>query len=233
MNQSSLTDSKKWLSSIFKSSLKPHICFAQLSIADFRWPKYFAFIVILLEYAQLMSQIILFAPALYQDPNFSEDVLVKHIVFVAKILSPGSFFIENKGTSTITTVVTLLLFLFVLIKISLCGYVAILSKRGFMGRNWMISVWKWIFRLQARLLYYFVTSFWVNIIISSLNEDRIRLFGLNTFPSILFSVLFMLAELLLSRFLASYFSCIMPTKDEFSAKNNILKSTTLVQKVIG
>ena len=232
MNQSTFADSKKWLSSIFKNSLKPRIYFAKLSIDGFRWPKYFEYFVILLEYAQLMSQILLFAPALYQDPTFSEDIFAKTIVFLAKVLNPGSFLIESQSNSTTTTVVMVLLILFVLIKISVCGYIAILSKRGFSGRNLMISVWKVIFRLQVRVLYLWITSFWVNIIISSLNKNGITLFGLDKLWSIFLSVLFILAEFLFSGCLVSYFSYILPSKDEFSAKSNILEATTFLQKVV-
>jgi len=231
MNQNTLVDSKKWLSSAFKTSLQPTVAFARLSINDFHYPKYSEYAITLLEYAQLMSQFLLFAPAIYQDPEFSDDIFVKHIIFAAKLLNPGSFLVNSENNSTTTTVLSIVI-LSTLIKFLLFGYLIFISKTCRPGISLIVKAWKWVFRLQVRIIYGLVASFWVQIIISSSNDQNVTLFGLSEFPSILISSVLIAAEFILSSIILLYFTYILPNKNVFSAKTNVLESTTFIQKVI-
>ncbi len=231
MNHNTLVDSKKWLSSAFKTSLKPTVAFAKLSINDFHYPKYFEYAITFLEYAQLMSQFLLFVPAIYQDPEFSDDIFVKHIIFGAKLLNPGSFLVNIEKNST-TTVVLIIVILSTLIKFLLFGYLVFISRVNWPGQTILVKAWKWIFRLQVRIIYALVTSFWVQIIISSSNDQNITLFGLSELPSILISSVLIGAEFILSFIILSYFTYVLPNKNVFSAKTNVLESTTFIQKVL-
>jgi len=185
--------------------------------------------ILILEYLQLMSQVILSSSTNYDNPvlnSWAFDV----VVYFFKLVNP-SYLLTYEKSDTVTSTVMAILLCFTLIKLGLFGYVLRGSLRNYKINTWLIYAWKWMFKLQTRVMYFILTSFWVNAIIEA-KEGDFSLFGISQ-ASLMFLSSFVLAvEFLMSFILENQFCYVLPTDSFLSSKNNELPLTTLFQKLI-
>jgi len=97
--------------------------------------------------------------------------------------------------------------------------------------SWLIWLWRWIYRLQTRVMYFLFTSFWVKLMIEAKEQD-FRLFGMHKFPIFALGSLMILMESFLSLAFETQLCYFLPTKNFLSSKNYNLQLTTFFQKLI-
>jgi len=232
MKSEPVLDSKSWLKTVFCSSLNLDVEFARLSILNFEISHITAMVIVFIEYAQLITQAILFNPSLYSDAEYSDDTFVRVAVFIAKLFSPGHFFEQSK-TGAFVVIVLIATILITLFKLILLSYIIYIAKYKFQGSCALIHLWRWIFRLQCKVIYFFISSFWINTIFLIKDSSSFDVFGIGKKGTIALGSIIIALEFTLSVVLQLRYLYVLPTgKDLFSAKSNNCQIITLFQKVL-
>jgi len=231
MNSKRALDSKQWLKAIFSNSLKLEIEFARLSILNFQTSHLAGMVLVFLEYAQLISQCILSNPFFLNDPTFSDDIFVRVAVFIAKLFNPGHFLHQDKiGPLTITVFTALILL--ALSKIFLLCYVLYIAKTKLRGQPILIKLWQWIFHFQSKVIYFFISSFWINAIFLIKADGSFDVFRIGKKGMLALSIILVVIEFVFSAVLQiRYFYALPVAKNLFSAKSNNCGIINLFQKL--
>jgi len=180
-----------------------------------------------LEYLQLFSSILVFTIPL---KGKTESSLPQIINYIAKLINP-SFWIsmENLDASEITALTFIIALL--LCRYLLFGYIVYLSKHQKEGHFIVEKLWKIIFKIQSRFLYYFCTTYLINITLEINNDGAIHMRNINRAFKII-STLAIILEYAFSLYLNLRYCYVLPTKSFFSSKNNFLEVATLTQKFL-
>ena len=228
MNTKTTQDSKLWLKTMFSNSLQPEIEFARLSLLNFEISHLVAMALIFVEYAQLVSQCILFNPSLYNDSTYSDDTFVRIAVFIAKLFNPGHFLQPGKtGSETVIILTALICFTFA--KLSLLIYVIYIAKTKLIGNSALIRLWQWTFHSQGRVIYFFISSFWTQTIFL-IRNDLFDVFKIGKDATLALCITLTNIEFVFGVILQIRYFYSLPTKSLFSAKNNHIAVLTLFQK---
>jgi len=203
--------------------------FALLSFYKIKFSPWTDSIILLLEYLQLISQIILSPSTNYDSPGYN-TFFFNIVVYFFKIINP-SYLLTYHESDTVTSTVLVILFCFTMLKLTLFGYILLASLWDYRIDAYLSELWKWIFKLQARVTYFLLTSFWVKAIIEA-REGDFRMFGLDETGLIVLSSIALVIEFFFSFVLKFQFSYVLPTENLLSSKNNELELITLVQKLI-
>jgi len=201
---------------------------ALLSLYNLQYPDWSEKLLVLLEYLQLMSQGIL----LYSALDKTSDVgIVENIVYYFfKIVNPSCLLDYDGPSSTVWAVVGIM-FGFTSLKYALSTYILLVAKWDLTGNKVLVSIWRWFFKVQARFMCYFLTSFWVNTILNISNEN----FDTTTVNETLLTValgILVGVEYVFSYLLETQFCDILPRKNFLSGKNNEMQMVTLSQKLL-
>jgi len=203
--------------------------FALLSFYKVEYSQLTEAIILVLEYLQLMSQIILSSNIDYDHPALNSFIF-DIVVYFFKMINPSYLLDYGKSDATTTTVLTIL-FCFTLAKLALFLYVICVCLWDYAIHSWLLYIWKCLFKLQTRVVYFLLTSFWVKAIIES-REGSFDLFGMSQAGLIVISSLVLAIEFLMSFVLEFQFDYVLPTKNLLSSKDSSLQVTTLFQKMI-
>jgi len=208
-----------------RSSFKTKI--ALFTFYKLHYPKWFDQIVLILEYLQLMSQVLLLPGASYDQPAH-DDLFFQIVVYFFKLINP-SYLLTYQQPNSLTLTVLIMILCLVFLKILLFAYVICVSLWDWKPYDWLIYLWRWVFKLQTRGIYFLVTSFWIRALIFSL-DDQLRAIEMNQGVTIFFTILVVLIELTLSLIIQTQFCYVLPEKNFLSSKNNDLAIITLLQK---
>ena len=193
------------------------------------YPKWIDQILLLLEYLQLISQILLLPDTKYESPSyFSYPFQV--IVYFFKIINPSFLLTYENGDAT-TCAILSLIFICVLTKLALFLYILCVALWDCKKYSLLLLIWRWVFRLQTRGIYFLFTSFWVTAVIKAL-EDDMKDLPFSKAALISMSIFVILTELLLCFMIDIRLCSVLPDKNYLSSKSNTLTSLTLFQKLM-
>ena len=142
-----------------------------------------------------------------------------------------SYLLTYERSDKTTSAVLVILFCFSLLKLALFGYIVCVSLWDYKINSWLRHIWRWVFKLQTRITYFLLTSFWVKAIIEAEERD-FSIFGMSQTLLILIAAVMIAIEFLFAFVLETQFYYILPTSNFLSSKNNDLKTTALLQKLI-
>ena len=217
----------KYLSSICKDSTSFKTRFATLSLNKTKYPQIFDVILLFIEYAQLVSQSIIIN--FNASPN-QEISSVSHVIFrIAQIFSPGCLITFGKQTNFLTELLLFLL-LWIIAKYLLFIYVLLICKKNDYKRpRALITVWKWLVKIQSRVLYYSMTSFWFNALLVIV-DDKYD-FEVQDLFIIIMSCIAIPLDLVFSFVHGIGFTSILPS-NFLSSKSMKIETITLLQKFV-
>ena len=208
-------------------SLKTKI--ALLTFYKVKFPAWIEALILTFEYLQLISQSILTSSFAYDDPKHNES-FPNFIFYLLKLVTPSYLLIEESSDS-IKSAILILLICGTFIKLLLFAnaiYVSIMKRNM---NSWLLLVWRWIYKLQTRLLYFLFTSFWVHAIVEA--QDRgFRLYGMSEASLMFVGVLMLTIEFAFTLTLETQFGYFLPTKSFLASKNNRLQLATFLQKFV-
>ena len=126
--------------------------------ADFH-PLQITFLII--EYAQIMSQMILLYLNIDEDSYVKSSLFFQTIIYTAKAVNPG-YLLSFNGNDNVIGVVLLVVLGFMFFKYILYLYIVIVALYDLRASEWVINLWKLIFKIQSRVLFSVVSSFWLS-----------------------------------------------------------------------
>jgi len=222
-------DTKQTLDSFCqnRSSFKTKL--ALLSFYKVHYPKWINQLLVVFEYLQLMSQVLLLPGASYDNPEYYKFPF-QIVVYFFKLVNP-SYLLTYESRDTTTLTVLIMVLCLVLLKLLLFAYVVCMSLWGWKKKNWLVYLWKWVFKLQSRVIYLLLTTFWIRALIFSL-EDNLGAIQMNKGGVVCVTVFVVLIELALSLIIETQFCYVLPCKNYLSSKNSDLPNITLLQKFI-
>jgi len=189
-------------------------------------------IVLILEYAQLMSQGILLYPSLYSEKynEYENYPLIRGIIYAAKLVNPSYLlsFKEERGLAE--TVLGIMLSFFV-IKQCLCVYVLceiFLNKKV---HSIPMQIFQWIYQIHSRVGYYFISSFFVRSIVAR-KEFGFTFLGIGETGDLIVCTFVIVVELILGLLPKARLYYALPTKSLLAAKDNTVEIITFIQKLI-
>ena len=209
-----------------RSFLKTRV--ALITLYNTTYPDWIEKILLLIEYLQLVSQ----ALPLYRNVSGSsvpdEDPLVRWTIYFQRTINPASM-LSFRQDNPITSIILIIILCSTVLKYLLFAYIIYTAYMNRTGRGVLIILWKWIFKIQARIVCFFITSFWIQTMRSIIFEDSISLDMNSSIPLVL-SVIMIILEYLLSFLIEVQFCFKLPTNNFLSAKNCRIQFGTLLQK---
>ena len=181
-------------------------------------------LILIFEYLQLVSQ------ALLVSSPEQNEYLYKSFVYAFKLVNP-SYLLSYESSDSMTLTVLVILFWCTLLKIMLFVNIIYASVRNKEMNSWLLLLWRWIYKLQTRVLYFLFTSFWVKSMIEAQGRD-FSPFGLGKSSVFSVSSLMIALEFGLSYLFETQLSYFLPTKSLLSSKNNHIQMMTFLQKFI-
>ena len=194
-------------------------------------------ILLFLEYAQLISQIMIVCcddytfkvgeSDYYLDKKYFFDI----ITYFFKLINP-SFLISFRESNETTASILCLVFAFSMLKLALLGYITYIAYSKKQEENpILVGLWRWIYKLQARVMCFFVTSFWVRSLLGLENEG-FHLFGIGRPGCIVIYSLLTAVEYIFSFYLETQFCYRLSSKSFLASKGFQMQLVTLTQKII-
>lgn len=206
------------------SSLKAKI--GLLTLNHNEYSKLLTYILILIEYLQLMSQALLVYPnSSLENLNQPNTYFFTVITYFFKLINPAYLLTYDKSEATLTTHILLIIACYTLLKYLLFLYVVLTTHFNTKQSHFLLIIWRNTFKLQARIICYFTSSFWLRTILTvSNNTFAIEHIGNGVLIAI--SCVFIALEYLFSFFLEMQFCDLLPTE------NTILANKTLEPQLI-
>ena len=187
-------------------------------------------LILLYEYLQLISQAFTVFSVIQNDPGSSYSVFTSFVLYFFKLINP-SYLLSYSGTDKLTSFCLVALICYTIVRILLYFYAFQLALRGFQGNPLLLTLWRWTFKLQARIGYFFVSSFWVRLVLTS-SDDTFSLFGMGNAGNILLSTIMIGVEFAFSIVMEIQFGYVLPTKSFLSEKSPVMKTLCLTQKFL-
>ena len=216
-----------YLSSICDDSLPFKTKFAIISIMKESSPVIIDKLLLFIEYAQLLSQSLILHFECLENKNLSQ--FSEAVFRVAKIFSPG-FLLSSGGTESFQRGVIISAFILSILKsILFLSAMFLCTRKDWRNQKGLIALWKWVVKLQRPFLYYFITSFCFNDILS--HSTRTNSSEFQTLFKIL-SIGIITSELSSSLHSNLAFTYILPTSSFLSSKGCKIQMLTLIQKFV-
>jgi len=217
-----------YLKTFFQNHLTLKARISLLSSYNVKFPDWFEISVLIFEYLQLISQIVLFVPELYEASDNS--FIIRIVIYACKLVNV-SWLLSFTNTDSTTGSMIAIVLIFTVLKYLILLYVIAIAYLDLKGIQAISKTWRLIFKMQGRVLCYFIASFWVKTILAVKN-DGFKLYdlgpdGATAVMSILWSV-----EYIFSFLIETQFCDVLPRKNFLSSKNFQLQLTTLSQKMI-
>lgn len=194
-------------------------------------------IVLALEYLQIVSQILIVCCDDYvyktreSDEYLDKKYFFDIFTYFFKLINP-SFLISFKESNATTASILCLVFAFSLLKLGLFGYIVYSAYNQKLEENSILAcLWRRVYRLQGRILCFFVTSFSIRSLLGLENEG-FHLYGIGRPGCIVLYSLLMAIEYAFSFYLETQFCYRLPSKSFLSSKGFQMQLVTLSQKIM-
>ena len=186
-------------------------------------------LISLVEYFQLLSFILFLS---FPDNNNHNQLFVfRAIVYFFKLINP-SYLLDFGTGNNLTQTILIIIFLCTILKYLLIIYIILFeywNKRNKI--NIFFYCWKWIFKIQGRVICSFISSFAVRVIIAS-SDHEFKIFGINKLPLIIICALLIAFEYIISFTIETQFYQVLPNKNFLSSKNSFTQVVILTQKLL-
>ena len=202
-----------------------------LSFYKIHFPKIIEQLILILDYLQLFAQALIANNYFYDTSAISFNTLLNNLLPIARVISPGHLLPFDDDHNAIILIVLLILFLYLIFKYVLAAYIILVTSRNLIPNMSLLRIWQGIFQLHGRILYYLVSSFWVNLALAA-SEDRYRPFGLSSPVVVTISIIIMIMELFFALCINVRFEYILPSKSFLASKSNRGELISLLQKFI-
>ena len=136
-------DLNDYASTVYEAQISYRTRFAALSFYKQRYSSYAELFLILIQYMQLVSQVILYSGSIYEEIH--PTGFVKRIYYVAKLLNPGYFITDTQNTKTLWGLL-IGLCLFELARCLLAFYILQVSLNKYKSNIILPWLWKWTFK---------------------------------------------------------------------------------------
>ena len=157
-----------------QSSLKTKI--ALLTFYKVKFPVWIEALILIFEYLQLISQSILISPFAYEDSKH-DKAFPNLIFYLLKLINP-IYLLAEESSDSIKSAILIILTCGTFLKILLFANVIYVSIAKKNMSPWLLTIWRWIFKLQTRIIYFVFTSFWVHVMVEAQDRD-FRLSGMS------------------------------------------------------
>jgi len=209
-----------------QSSLTARIAMISL-FSDSSVPVLFHKILLLLEYLQLLSPILLFTLFFNQTQH---SFFPKTVLFLARFINPG-LWLPFDDLNDAEIIILSGLFILTVLKYLLLIWIIYKFVHNSQPQKLLAKLWRNLFEVQGRVLYFYTTFFWVNMAMTtslteSLNEER------ESKGKLVSGLLAISLDFAFSLILYSRYHYMLPSKSFLSSKDNIVDMITLVQKLV-
>ena len=224
--------SMKQMGSICNERQNLNVKIALLTFHNMRFSSFISKILLIVEYAQVASQILLLNLDLSPNNNDINNgsISLKLIIFFAKLFNPGYLLLLQEDTTLYkATFIALLIYIF--LKYMLVAYIFLTTYYNKSQQKLLVITWQWLFRIQGRVLYSIVTSCWIFVIIEVLGNNSLMSEALNVCILVL-SCIFIMIECIFSLYLYIQFCYVLPTKNFLSSKDSRIDVVTLIHKIL-
>jgi len=191
-------------------------------------------VILALEYIQLISQALTLYPALYDNPEGSKSALVFQILInLIKFVTPTSVLsLEDSSSAARNRMLTIMVL--TVGKFLVYFYVMMALIFKWKKNRYMIQIFQWLLRVQTRILYFFISSFWISILILHKEESKIdfNVLQMGRFGYNLVCIFMVVLEFLISLLPKLFYHYMLPSKDFLASKDNYTETITLIQKFV-
>ena len=188
-------------------------------------------ICLAIEYIQLLSQALTLYPALYKSSENSQ--FSSFFLNILKFINPTSIpSLEGDSTSAAKGILYIIISCMIL-KFLAYLYMIVIIVLDLKGDHRIgMKIVQWIFRIQTRVIYYFISSFWVSILVLYKIEGaaQFNVLGLGRYSYKLTCIAMVVIEFLVSLLPKLFYHYLLPGKDFLASKDNYTEIITLVQK---
>jgi len=209
-----------------QSSLKARIAMISL-FGPSSTPLLFEKALLLVEYLELLSPILLFA-LLFKQPQ--ETFLPDSLKLLARLINPGLWMSFDELTG-LGYMILSVLFLLTTLKYLLLFWIIYKFLYGFQPQNLVVKAWRTLFQVQGRVLYFTMTLFWVNMAMPTSLDDNLTE-GTRKRSKVVVSLVAIGLEFGFSLLLYARHHYMLPLKSFLSSKDNVVEMITLVQKFV-
>ena len=212
------------------SSLKTKI--GLLTLNHLEYSKLLNYILILIEYLQLMSQVLLVYPnSSLENLNQPDTYIFTVITYFFKLINPSYLLPYSKSDSSLTSHVLLIIACYMFLKYLLFLYIVLTAYFNTKQSHFLLVLWRNTFKLQARIMCYFISSFWMRTVLTVSNGTYgIEHIGNGVLIGI--SCCLIALEYLFSFFLEMQFCDLLPTNTLLANKTLEPQLITLAQKFL-
>jgi len=160
----------------------------------------------------------------------NEKFIFRAITYFFKLVNP-SYLLDFGGENKAAEVVVFLVFMSTIIKYLLLAYIITVEYKNKKRISCLYFFWKWIFKLQSRILCVLTASFAARTIIKASTEE-FTVFGSSKVATIVIAGIIVVLEYILS-FVQEWQLCeILPTINFYSSKNSKTQIIVLFQKLV-
>lgn len=145
--------------------------------------------------------------------------------------NPISLVPFQKETTNLVITLMVLVTLKFIFSIVLFVYIAFHAAKKDPPNQSILSIWKYFFKLQGRVLFYPVATLWM-LIAEALMNSQLAIEQNTSYFLVTPCFIIFLLELSFSLFLQTQFTGILPNKSLLSCKDNKIETITLIQKAI-
>ena len=213
-----------------KSFIQISSRFALLSFYHEKRSRLHDSLLLIFEYIQLLSLALLLIPSLYNDSGIGDKPIFYDTVYAAKMLNP-SYLLSFQGSDSLSKTALLLVFAVTMIKYLLFAYAFMTAAYHQKGWTSLNKVWRWVFKVQGRVIFYFTASFWLNTY-KNVEAEKFDFFGLDQAVINSICIVLILIDFAFSVFLQVMNASVLPSKSFLCSKTNHVEATTLCQKFI-
>jgi len=218
-----------FLSSIIEDTTSIRGRVATLSFQNQTSSSVVDWIILAIDHCQCITLFILANFKIYGDQGKDKVHIIRPLLSLCKLFSPANLLtFDHKSLHAVIVVITILLATIVL-RIIILIYVIAIAYKGKNPNKTILLIWQWIFKTQARVIYFCMASTWVNILEAAIKDNMKLDQSSNKILIILSSVMFVL-EFIFSFILQTQFPNVIPSKSCLSAKDCTVETLTLVQK---
>ena len=189
----------------------------------------FDIFILFYEYLQLISQILIFNPYIEKSETLGDQALFSGIIYIARRLNPG-YWIEFEGEKHYAMIVLIALTCIMLLRYLVFLYIVLVAMFHVRKIDPLITLWKWIFKIQGRILYSLFSCFWVNAILA-VSKGEFDHLGIGNTGVVIWSAFMIISEFVFSFFLMARFCYVLPTRSLLAAKDNKVEFIVLIQKL--
>ena len=186
-------------------------------------------IIIFLEHSQSIALFFLANYRAFGQTGAYDTHISTPMLYLSKLLGPGNLLIFNHEHVSQVYSVLIAAFCCFVLRVLLFVYVVYVAIRKKEGSKYSLAIWRLIFKVQSRILYFFMASLWINTAIACFKNQMELESGINSMISA-FATIMIVLEFSFSIFLQTQFEGSLPSKSFLASKSNVTEIITLTQK---